>query len=317
MADFPRLKNWESSLNNCIRCGYCYEHCPIWKHTRWETDSPRGKLALLYGMLHGQIEPSEYIAEKIFECFHCGRCQAACSSGVNTMDLFADARADLMDLGFQVSGTTSQTNQDSCVRCLNCVRMCPHEARSFDGKIVVDRLKCQSCGSCLEICSAKGIGILKGYGTNPEELSRDMAAFLDSPDNPEAKAVVFGCGWASYPGFQASRMAEEEARPEHRVFVTACSGRVRTGTVLEALQLGAWGVLLSCCPEDECDHGGSKRARIRMAALQGLLEQIGIDPKRVRVSEVPKTDPKAFSAALNEFMTGIREMGPISQESRT
>ncbi len=125
---------------------------------RWEIDSPRGKLVLLYGMLSGELEPSDYIANKIFECFHCNRCQKACSSGVPIQDVYNDARAFFLESGFDVVGTTSQTDHDVCARCLNCVRMCKHEARSFvDGKIVTDRLKCQSCGSCLDICPEKGV----------------------------------------------------------------------------------------------------------------------------------------------------------------
>ncbi len=83
--------------------------------------------------------------------------------------------------------------------------------------------------------------------------------------------------------------------------------------MLEALELGAWGVLLSCCTEDDCDHGGSKRARVRMSDLQGALERIGIEPERIQVSEVAKTDPKAFSAALNGFMEKVRGLGPLRE----
>jgi len=71
-----RLKKWKDKLNVCIRCGYCYEHCPLYKHTRWETDAPRAKLALIYGMLNGEVKPSDYIAEKLFECFYCKRCES-------------------------------------------------------------------------------------------------------------------------------------------------------------------------------------------------------------------------------------------------
>ena len=81
-SKLEKLEKWKGALNKCIRCGYCYEHCPIYKSTRWEIDSPRGKLILLYGMLSGELEPSDYIANKIFECFHCNRCVKACSSGV-------------------------------------------------------------------------------------------------------------------------------------------------------------------------------------------------------------------------------------------
>jgi len=308
MAEFDRLKKWESSLNACIRCGYCYEHCPIYKTTRWEIDSPRGKMTLAFGLLHGELEPSDYIAEKLFECFHCQRCQDACSSGVYTIDVFADARADLIDAGFEPVGTTSWTDHDKCAVCLNCVRMCPHEARSFENRIQTDRLKCQCCGSCLDACSARAIHIEKGFGTGPDELRESVAEFLLQP---EAKGVVFGCSWSTYPGFQTAQLAGEGENCDHRVFVTACTGRLTAAVVLDAFERGAWGVLLVGCPDDECEHGGNMRAQARMEMLRDVLAHIGVAPERLQVAEASKKKPKVFSGHVREFMEAVRGLGPL------
>jgi coenzyme F420-reducing hydrogenase delta subunit/Fe-S-cluster-containing hydrogenase component 2 len=316
MTEVNKLEKWKSALNKCIRCGYCYEHCPIYKSTRWEIDSPRGKLILLFGLLNGEIEPSEYIANKLFECFHCGRCQKACSSGVPTMDVYADARAYFLEAGFDVVGTTSLTNHEVCALCLTCVRLCKHEARSFvDGRIVTDRLKCQSCGSCLDVCPAKGVTISRGYGTNPDELRQQACSFLSNPENPDAKAIVFSCGWSSYPGFQAARYDNFEMNPEYLVLVTACSGRLNTQTILEILEQGAWGILICCCPEDECEHGGSQRMKTRIKSLKGMLEIIDIDPGRIQVAEVPQGNPKIFTDTAKGFMEEIRALGPLLARS--
>jgi len=312
MTQLAKLEQWKSTLNKCIRCGYCYEHCQIYKASRWEIDSPRGKLILLYGLLSGEVEPSDYVANKLFECFHCNRCQKACSSGVPIQDVYADAREFFLESGFDVVGTTSQTNHELCALCLNCVRMCPHEARSFiDGKIVTDRLKCQSCGSCLDICSEKAVSIGRGYGTNPDELQRSVKSFFTNPDSRNAKAVVFSCSWSTCPGFQTARFEEQEADPEALTLVTVCSGRLNSHTVLETLLQGAWGVLICCCPEKDCAHGGSGRAKARMSALQKTLEEIGIDPRRVQISEVAQGNSKLFSETTQKFMDGIRRLGPL------
>ncbi|HSW38768.1 MAG TPA: 4Fe-4S dicluster domain-containing protein, partial [Acidobacteriota bacterium] len=212
-----KLEKWKSALNKCIRCGYCYEHCPIYRGSRWEINSPRGKLILLYGLLSGEIEPSEYVANKIFECFHCNRCEKACSSGVPIQDVYNDARAILHAAGFDVPGTLSQTDHDACARCLNCVRMCKHEARKFvDGKVTTDPLKCQSCGSCLDICPEQGVSIMRGYGTNPEELVKEVRAYFGNPRNTNAKAIVYSCGWSNYPGLQTARYDLEDVNPEYK-----------------------------------------------------------------------------------------------------
>ena len=312
MTELTKLEKWEGALNKCIRCGYCYEHCPIYKSSGWQIDSPRGKLVLLYGLLSGEIEPSDYVANKLFECFHCNRCVKACSSGVPVQEVYTDARSYLIDAGFDVAGTTSQTDHDICAKCLNCVRMCKHEARTFvEDKIVTDRLKCQSCGSCLDICPEKGITITNGYGTNPDELRDRVYSYFNNPANTDAKAIVFACGWSSYPGFQASTYDKFVISKEYQILVTACSGRLKSNTVLESLSMGAWGVLICCCPEDECEHGGSPRTKARIKSLISSLERMGVDPKRIQVAEVPQGNPGKFSETTKKFIDEIRGLGPL------
>ena len=87
---YENLEKWEKTLASCIRCGYCFEHCPISKYTKWESDTPRAKIVMAHGLLAGELEPSDYIAEKMFSCFFCKRCEAACSSGVSLIDIFLE-----------------------------------------------------------------------------------------------------------------------------------------------------------------------------------------------------------------------------------
>ena len=70
MTEITKLEKWRGALNQCIRCGYCYEHCPIYKNTRWEIDSPRGKLILMYGMISGEHKIKALLTDqqlKIYE----------------------------------------------------------------------------------------------------------------------------------------------------------------------------------------------------------------------------------------------------------
>lgn len=94
------LKDWKNELNICIRCAYCFEGCPVFKITDWETDSARAKIILAYGMLMNDIEPSQYIADKMFQCTYCRDCSERCSANVSVVDVLAAARADLVEAGF-------------------------------------------------------------------------------------------------------------------------------------------------------------------------------------------------------------------------
>jgi coenzyme F420-reducing hydrogenase delta subunit len=191
--------------------------------------------------------------------------------------------------------------------------MCKHEARSFvDGKVVTDRLKCQSCGNCLDICPQCGVTIQTGFGTNPNEIIQEVQNYFEGQENGDRKAIVFSCGYSSYPGLQNSRYDNFEISREYKILVTACSGRLKSHTVLETLERGAWGVLICCCPEDECEHGGSSRVKARMKILTDSLERLDIDPKRLQVVEVPQGNPEKLKEAANSFLGEIGEIGPLT-----
>ena len=94
------LKEWNNELNICIRCAYCFEGCPVFKVTGWETDTARGKTILAYGVVSGELEPSQYIADKLFQCTYCRDCSERCSANVSVVDILAAARADIVEAGF-------------------------------------------------------------------------------------------------------------------------------------------------------------------------------------------------------------------------
>ena len=98
--EVKNLKTWEESLMRCIRCAYCHERCPVFEELGWEVDGARGKLVIAYGLLVGDLEASDYIAEKIFQCTFCKDCVERCSANVSVPDILSAARADLFSGGF-------------------------------------------------------------------------------------------------------------------------------------------------------------------------------------------------------------------------
>ncbi len=94
------LNKLEQEMNTCIRCAYCFEECPVFNEQGWDSDGARGKVILSYGLLSGEIEPSRYIADKLFQCTCCRDCVERCPSNVRVVDIISSARADLVDAGF-------------------------------------------------------------------------------------------------------------------------------------------------------------------------------------------------------------------------
>lgn len=178
--EFERLRKWENELNICIRCGYCYELCHLFKSSHWEADTPRGQLLLAYGLLTDEIEPSPYIAEKIFQCFYCKNCEKSCSAKVPVTDIIKDAKADLAEAGFEVEGTAAKIDEDLCSRCGICISVCKAEAISVkeDKELVVDKVKCEGCGVCTAACPSEAISQKEGFGVSQRELLGRVLSFL-------------------------------------------------------------------------------------------------------------------------------------------
>jgi coenzyme F420-reducing hydrogenase delta subunit/formate hydrogenlyase subunit 6/NADH:ubiquinone oxidoreductase subunit I len=308
---FKHLEKWESTLSACIRCGYCFEHCPMFKYTGWESDAPRAKLITAFGLLSGELEPTKIAADKIFNCFYCKRCEAACSSGVTLTEVFTDAKKDLVEMGFRGPGTTSVTYMN-CARCLVCVKACPHEAR-FHGEdgIETDPVKCQACGICVEACPAGAAKIENNFGTGREDLITESSRFLST--HTSAKAIVFACNWSYYPDLQASRLPESETHDkDYEIYVNMCAGRLESQLLMAPFLNKAWGVLVAACQEDECQHkNGNTRAKKMIQGLQSTLERVNIDPARLQVVEIPAGDKTLFQAEIDTFIDRLNAMGPI------
>ncbi|MCG8615460.1 MAG: hydrogenase iron-sulfur subunit [Desulfobacterales bacterium] len=308
--DFKHLEKWQGTLANCIRCGYCFEHCPMFKHTGWESDAPRAKIITAFGLATGEIKLTPYSAEKMFNCFYCKRCESACSSGVKLTEVFTDAKQDLMDMGLKGPGTTSVTYMN-CARCLICVGACPHDARSHteDG-IETNPAKCKACGICVEVCPAGAATIENTFGTSRSELTDRAKAFLDAHN--DAQVIVFACNWSYYPELQASRLPESETKDnDYEILVNMCGGRLEAQLLMAPFLNKAKGVLVACCPEGECQHDGNKKAIKLVENLKTTLEKVGIDSSRIQLVEIPAGDKTLFQAEIDTFVDQMNQLGPI------
>ncbi len=64
----------------CIRCGLCLSACPIYREHLIETQSPRGRVALIRKMVEGDLKPSPYLTDQMYQCMACLACNTACPS---------------------------------------------------------------------------------------------------------------------------------------------------------------------------------------------------------------------------------------------
>ena len=134
----------------------------------------------------------------------------------------------------------------------------------------------------------------------------------------EPNIVAFLCNWCSYAGADLAGTSRIQYPPNVKVIRVMCSGRVNPMFVVNALQQGADGVLVGGCHPGDCHYAqGNYFARRRMTILKKLLEYLGIDERRVRMTWVSAAEGKKFADVIKEVTEDIKKIGPMQQLRRT
>jgi F420-non-reducing hydrogenase iron-sulfur subunit len=130
-------------------------------------------------------------------------------------------------------------------------------------------------------------------------------------DDFQPRIVGFLCNWCSYAGADlagTSKLKMPAALTPVRVM---CSGRVDPVMVAGALLHGADGVLVAGCHPGDCHYGkGNYYARRRFAVLKKVVESLGLEAERLRLSWVAASEGPRFQEVVTEFTEKIRSLGP-------
>jgi len=132
-------------------------------------------------------------------------------------------------------------------------------------------------------------------------------------DDFEPKIVAFLCRWCAYAGADLAGVSRLEYPPNVVPILMPCSGRVDSQYVLLAFRNGADGVLIGGChTPNDCHYiSGNYKALKRYALLRKYLEQIGINPNRIRLEWISATEGQKFARVIKEFTEELKKLGPL------
>lgn len=127
----------------------------------------------------------------------------------------------------------------------------------------------------------------------------------------EPTIVGFLCNWCAYPGADLAGISRIQYPPNMRIIRVMCSGSVDPASILEAFRVGADGVLVAGCHPGDCHYiSGNYKTQRRIALLKRLLEQLGLEPERLRLEWISSPEGRKFAKVMTELVEELRKLGP-------
>ncbi|MDP3617657.1 MAG: hydrogenase iron-sulfur subunit [Rhodoferax sp.] len=137
----------------------------------------------------------------------------------------------------------------------------------------------------------------------------------------EFKPVIVGflCNWCCYGGADLAGVSRFQYPPYLRVIRLMCSGRVDLEFIFRAFAKKADGVFIGGCHLGDCHYNpeGNYDALGNSFVAKRILEDIGVNPDRLRLEWVSAGEGIRFAEIMNEFGAKIKGLGPFgSSEGR-
>lgn len=129
----------------------------------------------------------------------------------------------------------------------------------------------------------------------------------------EPKILGFLCNWCCYAGADLAGVSRYQYPTNIRVIRVMCSGRVDPEFIFRAFSKGIDGVLIGGCWLGECHYAteGNYQALDMTKLCKKLLEQIGLNPERLRIEWVSASEGLRFAEIVSDFTKQLKELGPL------
>jgi F420-non-reducing hydrogenase iron-sulfur subunit len=131
------------------------------------------------------------------------------------------------------------------------------------------------------------------------------------------KILAFLCNWCSYAGADLAGTSRIKYPSSILPIRVMCSSRVDPLFVLKAYLNGADGVLVTGCHPGDCHYQeGNYFTRRRFVMLKKVVENLGLESDRLRLSWVSASEGQKYAKVATEFTKKIKELGENSAKNK-
>ncbi|MBU4319593.1 MAG: FAD-dependent oxidoreductase [Thermodesulfovibrionales bacterium] len=166
---------------------------------------------------------------------------------------------------------------ENCASCLNCVRICPYGVPVPGREIAeIDISQCQACGICVSECPASAINLKL---ETKEQVRAEMEDIINiaMKEAQEILTIGFYCQYKSPAGHPGGG---------NGVYWLGklCTGRLDVFQLIYPFELGADGLVITVCPDQECHSRDGSRWLIKhIEKAREILDEIGIGANRLSI----------------------------------
>lgn len=150
---------------------------------------------------------------------------------------------------------------------------------------------------------------MEGMTKNKDRKTNVSKMLMNNKFEPEITAF-----YCIYCGYMAADTAGSMAvqYPANVKFVRLpCTGKTDVRYILEAFEQGADGVYVVACPIGNCHHvRGNERGKARVEHARHILEEIGLDGKRLGMFFMSGSQAQTFAASAQIMTERVRQLGP-------
>ncbi len=125
------------------------------------------------------------------------------------------------------------------------------------------------------------------------------------------RIVALCCRHCAYSAADLAGGSRMSYPPAVKIVEMPCTGRASVLEILHALEKGADGVAVAGCLPGTCHYiQGNLHASQRVDHAAKLLEEIGLEPERVRMINISAAMGEQFVIEITNFVEAIAALGP-------
>ena len=228
---------------------------------------------------------------------------------------------DEVELGFSLNiavreaqrcmncGDGAFVDDNLCVGCLTCVRVCPFEVPKIKKGETTAYINgdCQSCGLCIVECPAKAIS----FKTPLEDRGKDtLEAVFQEKFVQDVKPLIinFYCQYSAYNEDKVEKV-DNLLFPHVRRIGVLGLGKVDPSLYLKAFELGAHGVLVTACKDNTCHFCKEQEwVERRTKYTAQLLSGLGMDSRRFKTHFISSQNGKEIIEIVFNMVEELRNL---------